>query len=64
LPGRSSALSENTEQWERNSLGVVSAAGYIQNRLARQHPIFVFLSDQNFFYSNRKFENLKPKIAF
>ena len=45
LPGRSSALSEIAEQWERLALGVVNVAGYSRNVSVRQHPIssFVFI---------------------
>src|SRR5690606_32746148 len=43
LPGRSAALSENVDQWERTSLGVVNVAGCIRDAFVCQHPIFVFL---------------------
>ena len=56
LPGRSSALSENAEQWERSSLDVVNVAGCSRDRLACQHPIFNFRLVPNF-------ENLKVSIA-
>ncbi|QQR36959.1 hypothetical protein JI749_04855 [Devosia oryziradicis] len=42
LPGRSSALSEIVEQWERMSLGVVNVAGCIRDVFVCQHPIFFF----------------------
>src|SRR5690606_36992200 len=57
LPGRSSALSESVEQWERLALGVVNVAGCIRDRLVCQHPIFVFRFDP-------KLENLKVTIAW
>ena len=57
LPGRSSALSENAEQWERSSLGVVNVAGCSRDVFVCQHPIFVFRFEP-------KLENLKPKISF
>ena len=57
LPGRSSALSENAEQWERLALGVVNVAGCIRDVFVCQHPIFVFRFEP-------KLENLKPKISF
>jgi hypothetical protein len=57
LPGRSSALSENAEQWERSSLDVVNVAGCIRDVLVCQHPIFVFRFEP-------KLENLKLKISF
>ena len=57
LPGRSSALSENAEQWERSSLDVVNVAGCSRDRLACQHPIFNFRLVPNF-------ENLKVSIAW
>ena len=42
LPGRSSALSENAEQWEQQVLDVVNVAGCTQHRFQCQQPIFVF----------------------
>jgi hypothetical protein len=48
LPGRSSAFSENAEQWERSSLDVVNVAGCIRGRSACQHPIFDFRFLPNF----------------
>src|SRR5690606_19686134 len=57
LPGRSSALSEIVEQWERQALGVVNVAGCSRDVLVCQHPIFVFRFEP-------KLENLKPKISF
>ena len=57
LPGRSSALSEIVEQWERLALGVVNVAGCSRDVFVCQHPIFVFRFEP-------KLENLKPKISF
>jgi hypothetical protein len=57
LPGRSSALSEIAEQWERLALGVVNVAGCSRDVFVCQHPIFVFRFEP-------KLENLKPKISF
>jgi hypothetical protein len=42
LPGRSSALSEIVEQWERLALGVVNVAGCSRDVFVCQHPIFIF----------------------
>ena len=57
LPGRSSALSENAEQWERLALGVVNVAGCIRDVFVCQHPIFDFRFLPNF-------ENQKISVAW
>jgi hypothetical protein len=46
------------------SLGVVSVAGYIQNVSVRQHPIFVFLSDRNFFQETENSKTRNRKLLF
>jgi hypothetical protein len=61
LPGRSSALSEIVEQWERMSLGVVNVAGCIRDRLVCQHPIFVFRFDPKL-ENSEGFNCLKPSV--
>ena len=64
LPGRSSALSENAEQWERSSLDVVNVAGCSRDVFVCQHPIFDFRFLPNF--ENRKVSvawNLHTEIA-
>ena len=48
LPGRSSALSEIVEQWERLALGVVNVAGCSRDVFVCQHPIFDFRFLPNF----------------
>ena len=48
LPGRSSALSENAEQWERSSLDVVNVAGCSRDVFVCQHPISDFRFLPNF----------------
>jgi hypothetical protein len=57
LPGRSSALSDCAEQWERLALASSTLAGCIRDVFVCQHPISVFRL-------NPKPETLKPKIAF
>jgi len=48
LPGRSSAFSENAEQWERSSLDVVNVAGCSRDVFVCQHPISDFRFLPNF----------------
>jgi len=57
LPGRSSALSEIAEQWERLALGVVNVAGCSRDVFVCQHPIFDFRFLPNF-------ENQKISVAW
>lgn len=57
LPGRSSALSEIVEQWERLALGVVNVAGCSRDVFVCQHPIFDFRFLPNF-------ENQKISVAW
>lgn len=56
LPGRSSALSEAADQWERQALASSTFAGCTRDVSVCQHPI----SDLRF---DPKLENLKPRIA-
>ena len=47
LPGRSSALSEAVDQWERLALVVVNVAGCRRDVSVRQHPISLFAVRRN-----------------